>query len=169
MLQAAIHGGDTGDVFGNSNENISVSGDSTTAFVGLQLNFPLYLGGSIKLRTEQAGLLYNREDRLLEQARRIAASDTTSAFLDVSSGVSQVEALFEAISAGESALEAKEEGFSAGLTTNLDVLDAQRDLSQSLTDYLRARYTYILSFLELERAAGQLDEEDMQRVNSWLE
>ena len=160
---------DQGSSFTSSSGDFSVSGDTTTAFVGLALNFPLYLGGSINLRTEQAGILYNREDRLLEESRRLASTETTSAFLDVTSGVSQVEALFEAISAGESALEAKEEGFSAGLTTNLDVLDAQRDLSSSRTDYLRARYTYILSVLELERAAGQLNEEDIKRVNSWLE
>ncbi len=153
----------------DSNAMSSSSDDSTTTSVGVTVQYPLYHAGAIQLRTRQAGLLYNRENRLLEQARRLAASQTTSAFLDVTSSVSQVEALFEAISAGESALEAKEEGFSAGLTTNLDVLDAQRDLSVSRTHYLRARYNYILSILTLERAAGQLDEEDIKRVNSWLD
>ncbi|MCY3768934.1 MAG: TolC family outer membrane protein [Gammaproteobacteria bacterium] len=143
--------------------------DSTTTSVGLTVRYPLYHGGGIQLLTRQAGVLYNRENRLLEQARRLASSQTTSAFLDVTSSVSQVEALFEAIAAGESALEAKEEGFRAGLTTNLDVLDAQRDLSISRTNYLRARYNYILSVLHLERSAGQLDEEDIRRVNSWLD
>ena len=153
----------------DSNAMSASSDDFTTTSVGLTVQYPLYHVGTIQLRTRQAGLLYNRENRLLEQARRLAASQTTSAFLDVTSSVSQVEALFEAISAGESALEAKKEGFSAGLTTNLDVLDAQRDLSVSRTHYLRARYNYILSILSLERAAGQLDEEDIKRVNSWLE
>lgn len=147
---------------GFANDNYS---DTTVA---LQLRIPLYLGGSIRLKTEQAGYRYNQSESLLEQARRGASADATSAFLDVTSGLSQVEALFDAIRAGESALEAKEEGFNAGLTTNLDVLDAQRDLSQSKTDYLRAKYTYILSVLELERAVGDLNEGDIQRINSWL-
>ena len=86
----------------------------------------------------------------------------------MTSRISQAEALAEAITAGESALEAKEEGFNAGLTTNLDVLDAQRDLSRSRTDYLRARYDYIISVLELEKAVGNLDEDDILRVNNWL-
>jgi outer membrane protein len=151
-----------------SSSGISVSSNSSTTTVGIAVNFPLYLGGSINLRTQQAGLQYNQADRLLEELRRQAETETTSAYLAVTSGVSQVEALYDAITAGESALEAKEEGFNAGLTTNLDVLDAQRDLSQSRTDYLRARYTYILAVLELERSAGQLDEEDIKRVTSWL-
>jgi len=152
----------------SSSDGASVSDNSNTTIVGLSVNFPLYLGGSIKLKTQQAGFQYNEADRLLEELRRQAETETTSAYLAVTSGVSQVEALYDAITAGESALEAKEEGFNAGLTTNLDVLDAQRDLSQSRTDYLRARYTYILAVLELERSAGQLDEDDIKRVTSWL-
>ena len=144
------------------------SGSYNSASVALQLKIPLYLAGTTHLRTEQAGYQYNQSESLLEEARRAASADATSAFLDISSGVSQVEALFDAIRAGESALEAKEEGFNAGLTTNLDVLDAQRDLSQSKTDYLRARYTYILSVLQLESATGDLNDNDVKRVNNWL-
>jgi outer membrane protein TolC len=146
-----------------------IPGDTETTTYGIAVNIPFYLGGAINLRGKQAGLQYNRAEELLEETKRQASTDTTSAFLNVTSGVSQVEALFDAITAGESALEAKEEGFSAGLTTNLDVLDAQRDLSESRRDFLRALYNYILSVLDLERAAGQLDVEDIERVNSWLE
>ncbi len=153
----------------SSSTNPSRPGKINTTSVSLVMRFPFYLGGAINLTTQQAGLEYNRTARLLEQARRLASVETTSAFLAVASGVSQVAALFDAITAGESALEAKEQGFSAGLTTNLDVLDAQRDLSRSRTDYLRARYNYIIAVLELERSAGQLDEQDIKRVNSWLD
>lgn len=153
----------------NSSSFRRSSSSYNTASVALQLKIPFYRGGGVtQLRSEQAGHQYNESESRLEEARRSASAQATSAFLDVSSGVSQVEALFDAIRAGESALEAKEEGFNAGLTTNLDVLDAQRDLSQSRTDYLRARYTYILSVLELEGAVGDLDDEDIKRVNGWL-
>lgn len=144
------------------------SGNHTTSTVSVNLRFPLFQGGAVDLKTKQAGLKFNESERLLEEARRTVTAQTTAAFLDVSSGVSEVEALFDAITAGESALKAKEEGFNAGLTTNLDVLDAQRDLSRSRTDYLRARYNYILSVLQLESAVGQLDEDDIQKVNDWL-
>ncbi len=135
----------------------------------INVKLPLYSRGLINLRTRQAGLIYNQAESRLEQARRTVSTQATTAFLTMASRVSQVEALFEAITAGESALEAKTEGFNAGLTTNLDVLDAQRDLSRSRTDYLRARYDYILSVLELEQAVGDLNEEDIRRVNDWLQ
>ncbi len=145
------------------------SSSSGKTHLSVNVRFPLYNRGLVKLKTRQAGLMYNQVESLLEQTRRTVATQATTAFLTTASRISQVEALFEAITAGESALEAKKEGFNAGLTTNLDVLDAQRDLSRSRTDYLRARYDYILSVLELERAVGDLDEEDIQRVNNWLQ
>ena len=142
--------------------------DITSTSLGVTLNLPLYLGGSVELGIRQAGLRRNTAEQNLEAARRKATSAATSAFLAVTSGISQVTALAEAIVAGENALQAKEEGFSAGLTTNLDVLDAQRDLSLSRTNYLRARYNYILSLLRLEQAVGDLGDEDIRFINDWL-
>ncbi|MBX2868350.1 MAG: TolC family outer membrane protein [Acidiferrobacterales bacterium] len=144
-------------------------GTNSTTTVGLTLDIPIYLGGAINLRTEQAARRFTAAEQVLEQLKRSASTQTTAAFLDVTSGISEVEALAEAIRAGESALEAKEEGFSAGLTTNLDVLDAQRDLSRSRTDFLRAKYNYIIALLRLENAIGNLGDEDIQYINDWLE
>ncbi|MCZ7601002.1 MAG: TolC family protein [Gammaproteobacteria bacterium] len=104
----------------------------------------------------------------MEQTRREVYRNVRDVYNDVSSGISRVEALRLAVIASESALEARQEGFAAGLITNLDVLDAQRDLFQARRDYLRARYDFIVSLLRLEQAAGQLDEEDVARINGWL-
>lgn len=154
--------------FTDSGSTAISDGDVSTTSVGLNVDLPIYLGGSIKLRTRQAGLAFNAAEQALESIKRRAASDTTSAFLDVTNGISQVKALSEAIVAGENALQAKEEGFSAGLTTNIDVLNAQRDLSRSRTDYLLARYNYILALLRLEQATGDLGDEDILFINEWL-
>jgi outer membrane protein len=161
------------DLFANqrwqdANSTSLTSADTNSTSVGATLNWPLYLGGSINIRTKQAAFQFNAIEQFREELRRQVESDTTSAYLAVTNGISQVEALSEAIRAGTSALKAKEEGFSAGLTTNIDVLDAQRDLSRSQTDYLGARYSFILSVLQLEQAIGDLDENDVKRVNGWL-
>jgi len=153
----------------DSGPTVTSNGRNSTSSVGLTLNFPLYTGGSIKLSTEQAARQLSAAEQVLKQLRRNAATQTTAAFLDVTSGISEVEALAEAVVSGENALEAREEGFSAGLTTNLDVLDAQRDLSQTRTDFLQAKYNYILALLRLESAIGNLGDEDIQYINEWLE
>ena len=154
----------------NDGSDTTISdGRFNSTSIGVTLNLPLYLGGRTGLQTNQAGLLFNAVEQDLLASKRRATTLATSAFLDVTSGISQVEALNEAIRAGENALQAREEGFSAGLTTNLDVLDAQRDLSRSRTDYLRAKYNYIIALIRLEQQVGDLDEEDIARINQWLD
>ena len=144
-------------------------GSSATSAVGLNLNLPLYLAGSIPLRTRQAGLAHNIAEQSRESLKRQVVADATSAFLEITNSVSQVQALSEAIHAGSNSLDVKEQGFRVGLTTNLDVLDAQRDLSRTRSDYLRARYNYILAILRLQRTVGQLDDATLRRVNDWLD
>ncbi len=80
----------------------------------------------------------------------------------------QIQARREAVLAGRSALESKEEGFKAGVTTNIDVLNAQRDLFLAARDYLATSYDLVNAIVVLERSAGQLDEADVQQINSWL-
>ena len=159
---------ESGDDFFTSGQNLGQLRETDSTTVAATLNWPLFLGGAIHFRSKQAALRYNAAERIREELKRRVESDTTSAYLAVVSGVSQVKALSEAIRAGESALQAKDEGFRAGLTTNIDVLDAQRDLARSRTDYLGARYDFILSVLRLERAVGDLNEEDVKRINAWL-
>ena len=167
-LNLARNWRETGSVASNSGATFGQNRETDSTSVAATLNWPLFLGGAIHVKTKQAALRYNAAERIREEIKRRVESDTTSAYLAVVSGISQVEALSKAIRAGENALRAKEEGFRAGLTTNLDVLDAQRDLSSSHTDYLGARYDFILSVLRLERAAGDLDEDDLKRINAWL-
>ncbi|MDD9821347.1 MAG: TolC family protein [Gammaproteobacteria bacterium] len=143
--------------------------ETDTTSVTATLNWPLHQRGAVHLRARQAAFQVNAAEQRLEERRRQVAADAASAYRAVASGISRVEALAEAVRAGAGSLRAKEDGFRAGLTTNIDVLDAQRDLSRSRTDYLGARYDFIRAVLRLERDAGDLDEADLRRVNAWLE
>ncbi|MDD9855698.1 MAG: TolC family protein, partial [Gammaproteobacteria bacterium] len=143
--------------------------ETDTTSVTATLNWPLHQRGAVHLRARQAAFQVNAAEQRLEERRRQVAADAASAYRAVASGISRVEALAEAVRAGAGSLRAKQDGFRAGLTTNIDVLDAQRDLSRSRTDYLGARYDFIRAALRLERDAGDLDEADLRRVNAWLE
>ncbi len=136
---------------------------------GLQLNVPIYQGGRISAATREAGYRYGAAQQDLETLRRSTERTTRSAFLGVVGGASRIRALRQSVIAAESAVEAKREGFEAGINTNLEVLDAQRDLFISATDLLRARYDYILNLLRLKQAAGLLSEDDLARFSNWLQ
>ena len=134
----------------------------------LSFKLPFYQGGLINAQIREAASNHSAARARYESAHREIQRKTRQAFLSINSQLRRISALAEAVTAGESALQAKEEGFAAGLTTNIDVLDAQRDLFRAERNYLKARYDYVLQVLLLEQLSGQLNEEDVSRVNRWL-
>ncbi len=153
----------------DDDESITGPGTQTerTEF-GLQLTVPIYQGGLITSLTKEAAHRYSAAQQDLEAQRRLTERTARAAFLGVTSGVTRIEALRQAVIASESALEAKTEGFDAGINTNLDVLDASRDLFRAKRDLLEASYTYILNLLRLKRAAGIVSKNDLAGINRWL-
>lgn len=135
----------------------------------LQLEIPIFQGGGIAAGKRQAVYRHQAAQQQTNAARRSATREARSAFLDVTTSAREAIALDQAVVASEQALESRQEGFEAGLNTNLDVLDAQSDLFQARRDYLSARYQYIRSRLRLYQVAGELEVEDLETVNDWLE
>jgi outer membrane protein len=144
-----------------------IRADSTV--VGLQLNVPLFQGGFVSSRTEEAAHRYDAARQEFEATRRATEREARASYLGVVGGTAKVTALSQAVVAGESALDAKTQGFAAGINTNLDVLDATRDLYRAKRDLSSARYDYLLNMLRLKQAAGTLGENDVLQVNGWLQ
>jgi outer membrane protein len=143
--------------------------DEDSSVVGVEVNVPIFSGFSVVSRTRQSRHLYQQQLDETERVRRAVQRQTRDAFLGVRSGISRVGALAQAVRSNESAVEATEAGFQVGTRTTVDVLNAQRDLFGARRDYAESRYDYIVNILALKQAAGTLDEEDLQLVNSWLE
>lgn len=144
-----------------------IRADSTV--VGLQLNVPLFQGGLVNSRTEEAAHRYDAAQQEFEATRRATEREARASYLGVAGGAVKVTALSQAVVASESALEGKTQGFAAGISTNLDVLDAARDLYRAKRDLSSARYDYLLNMLRLKQAAGTLSEDDVSRINDWLQ
>lgn len=137
--------------------------------VGIELTIPIYQGGRVLAAGREARHRLQAARHTLDARRRATRRAVRDAYLTVSSGTQRVEALNLAVVASESALTAKRTGFRAGINTNIDVLDAQRDLYRTRRDYAEARYAYLLSVLGLKLAAGDLNEKDLQQINGWLQ
>ncbi|MBI3571310.1 MAG: TolC family protein [Gammaproteobacteria bacterium] len=142
---------------------------SDNIVVGLQLNVPLFQGGLVGSRTEEAAHRYDAAQQEFEATRRATERTARAAYLGVAGGAAKVTALAQAVVAGESALNAKTEGFAAGVNTNIDVLDASRDLYRAKRDLSSARHEYLLNLLRLKQAAGTSGENDLAQINGWLQ
>lgn len=142
---------------------------TTDNIVKLELKFPIYTGGKTTAFSKEAEFRYQAAIQNMEAVRRNVLRSTRDAFNGIKGDVSRVTALKQAVVAGKSALEAKNIGFEAGIETNIDVLNAQRDLFGSKRDYAQSRYSYVTNLLRLREAAGTLKIQDLEKVNGWLE
>lgn len=149
-----------------NSENLQTGEKNETSRVNLLLNLPIYQGGALRAQQRQAHANLKSAAELSTQAKREAKTLTSSAYLSVISTQQQVLALKQAVTAGENALQARSESFRAGLDTNIDVLNAQRDLAETQRQWAQARYDLLLQRLQLERAAGTLSEQSLHLINS---
>lgn len=155
---------------GSGAGTVGVAGvDTKAGVVGVQLAIPIYQGGLISSRVREALANEEKARQDLENARRTAQLTAQQTFLGVASGVSQVRALEAALVSSQSSLDSTRLGQEVGVRTQVDVLNAQQQLSQTRRDLAQAKYNYILALLRLKAAAGQLVEGDLALVNAWLE
>jgi outer membrane protein len=147
---------------------VQLPGRQTGASIGLQLNWPLYTGGSVQNRIKETLSLEEKSRNDLDGARRSVALNTRVAFNGVQSLLAQVRALEAAEASTKLALEATQLGYKVGVRVNLDVLNAQRDLFQTQRDLARSRYDVLVGGLRLRQASGQLVPSDIDVVNRLL-
>ena len=119
-------------------------------------------------RIQQSVYTHRVATEELDRIGRQTERQTRDAYLGVISGIQRVRALKQSVESNRTALRATEAGFEVGTQTTVDVLTAQRNLSNAETTYSRARYDYIINVLTLKQAAGNLSVTDVEQVNGWL-
>lgn len=143
-----------------------ITWQDTDVFV--RLSWDVFRGGKIRAQARAAALERDAAERQLALQQRRTRRDVRTAFAAVGHSVERLRALDDAVDASQSAVDEKEEGAEAGLYTNLDVLDAQRDLFRASRDRSRARHEHMMAVLDLEAAVGDLDRADLERLATWL-
>ena len=163
LVGAVTRNGSNGPGMGSTSE-----GTTKTRSVGVQLNLPLYAGGSISNRVQETLRLEEKARNDLEAAQRTVALQTRQLWSAVQSGRAQVGALEAAESSSRLALEATQLGYRVGVRVNLDVLNAQTQLYTTQRDLARARYDLLVGALRMRQAAGLLEPGDLQPVEGML-
>lgn len=142
--------------------------DQVGSSVGLTLEMPLYLGGSISnaKREAEATRLAQRAAHTFEQRQLIR--DINSRFDQVITDMRRVTAQLKSIRSNASALEATQAGYVAGIRNSVDVLLAQQQLITAERNYAESRYDYLKGKLALQARAGVLDREALVKINQGL-
>ena len=134
--------------------------------VGLQLTVPLYAGGGTQSLVREAVALEEKARQELAAAQRNAASQVRQAYAGVVNGLAQTQALQTAVQASRNAVESNKIGYKIGTRISPDVLSAEQQLYQAQRDLNKARFDTALQQLKLLAAAGQLQESDLQNLQT---
>ena len=147
----------------------NIGTDTRTTAVGVQLAIPIYQGGVTNSRVREAIANEDRSRQDLEGARRAAEFNARQSYLGITNGIAQVRALEAALVSTQSQLASTRLGQEVGVRTQVDVLNAQQLLFSARRDLAQSRYNYVMSLLRLEAAIGELTENDLVAINTWLD
>ena len=136
--------------------------------IGLQLNVPLYSGGSVNALTTQAEANYRKSQADLDSKTNEVLLNLRKNFSSLASSALKIEALKQSVASAELLITATKKSLIGGVRTNLDVLDARSQLFIAKRDLSLARYNYLVAYIGLRNAAGNLNADDLKAVSIYF-
>ena len=129
--------------------------------LGLQLNIPLYAGGTQGAKVNEAIALRDKATHELEAARRAIRLAAKQAWYGWTSANARQRAALQAVSSAALALKAATTGKAKGLNIELDRLQAAQQVASARRDLNKARGEMMSAIFKLKAAAGQMTEADL--------
>lgn len=140
----------------------------TVGTIGVDLTMPLYEGGITSARVREAEGRKGLGSSQFEQKLREIEKITRDAYLGMTISQARSQATDRQLDASVKANRAMEKGYELGVVTIIDLLNAQKQLSESRKIQRQARYRYFKARSNLLQQAGRLDVEELAKLNNWL-
>ena len=151
-----------------SENNITIGSKFDTKTLALQLNMPIFAGGYVSASVRQSVAALEEANERLNLAKREVSSDVRGFYGGLANAVSSIQAYEQAEKSGRAALIGTKKGFEYGTRTNVEVLDSDEKLYETLRNLARARYQYVTNLIKLKESAGTLSADDIQQVSDWF-
>ena len=129
---------------------------NTTVSVTAAVTIPLYQTGFVSARVREAKQLAVRAQRLIDDARRSAIQDATSAWETLIAAQARIVALNSQVRAALIALDGVSQEATVGSRTVLDVLDAEQELLNAQVGLVGAQRDEVVAHFDLVAAVGGL-------------
>jgi outer membrane protein len=146
----------------------SLTGESETKVAAINVNVPLFSGGVMLARADEATKYreINRQKHI--SILRQIIKETREAFLSTNASVRRIEAAAKAVDSALKAREAMQKGFGYGVQTISDVLMSQQRVFEARKGLLEVRYAYVNFWIRLQKVTGAITEDSLKTVNGWL-
>ncbi len=132
------------------NQNNSLNG-------GLSISLPIFNGFQTQSNIQVAGVNVKSAEQTLDATRRQVQLDVYQALLNLNASEKQYEAGVNQVASGKINLETAQEKFRIGGATLLDVLTANAQYTQALSNQVIAAYAYIQAKQQIEFAIGTIN------------
>ncbi len=136
--------------------------------IGLQLNIPLFSGGTQNAKVGEAIALREKARQDLELARRNVRMAAKQAWFGWQAGAARKTASLQSVKFTTLALKVALTGQTNEVRSELDVLQARQQFYSALRDLQKARYDMISNHIKLKATAGRLVDTDLTKFDAWF-
>jgi len=133
-----------------------VSNHGVYSVVGA-VNMPLYQGGRVKADIEQAEATLHQRQAELADLRGRVDQEVRTALIELETAIGEVRLAESNRGLANETLRQARDRFNAGVTTTVEVVQAQEQVASAESDYFNALFAFDLARLSLSRAMGEAE------------
>ncbi len=153
--------------------NFTYAGSSDTwnfqtynsAMVGLTFSMNLFKGGRVSKKVEQAEIAVMQTDSKISLLKDYLSSQVKNKILDINREKSQINSLARNEQLAQKAYEIASVRYKEGEGTQLEIKNADVELTTARTNKIKAIHDYIIAIAELDNLLGNLPSEILEYVN----
>jgi len=138
------------------------------SFVGIQLNLPIFTGGYISAKKQEAYENIIKAKKDYEKVFLNLKQQIVDYFFNIKTALAQIYTGKINLKASQIAFESTKKGYQAGIRTIVDVLNAESNYYKAQLNLIKAKYDYIKNLIGLKYVCGILKYEDILKINNWL-
>lgn len=143
---------------GDYGELVAPGNTHSTFAVTAAVNIPIFSGGRTRGRVIEADVDLKSRRREAEDMRAAIYYDVKTVFLDLQASGEQLQVATRAREVAETALTQARDRFAAGVTSNIEVVQAQEQVARASEQYINALYSYNVSKAVLARNLGDAEQ-----------
>ncbi|MGI4863086.1 MAG: TolC family protein [Janthinobacterium lividum] len=125
------------------------------SYLGVQVAVPIYSGGRVLARTEQARITRQQTERSLTNQQELIRAEVLTSVSSVQEARRRVEVQQQTVAAAGLGYRITRDRWRAGMASRLDLADAELALTLTKSGYLQAVYDYQTATIDLDRALGR--------------
>lgn len=122
--------------------------------IGLSMNFPLFNGFGSVARVQQARADFKKSEYRLEDVKENLLVELSNLYLTLEEARNRIEAGIKSVKQANRGVEIAQELYSRGMTTQLQVMDANNARNQAELGLAQAYFEYHTAHASLARVAG---------------